>query len=229
MKTIKKRLSLLPLLFVAFNSFSQVSVEVFEKGLSADVQVLDVRTPEEFNKGHLKNAMLADWKNQEEFISRVAALDKNDPVFLYCLSGNRSAAATKYMREQGFEVVELKGGIKAWKEAELPLVEEIKVAEISEKSYRDRLSSADLVLVDFGAEWCPPCRKMKPILEEVEEENPLLSLIHIDGGSQGKLMKEFSVVQLPTYVLYKNGIEVWRAIGLTDKEVLSQTIARFKE
>lgn len=234
MKTIKKILSFLPLLFIALIACSQtvnqtVNVVEFNKGLSADVQVLDVRTPEEFNQGHLKEAMLADWNNQEEFIRRVAALEKDKPVYLYCLSGTRSAAATKYMKGQGFDVVELKGGIKAWKDAEYPLMGEKEVAEISEKSYREMLDSASLVLVDFGAEWCPPCRKMKPILEEVEEENPSLSLIHIDGGSQGKLMKEFSVSQLPTYVLYKDGKEVWRTVGLTEKKVLNQTITRFKD
>lgn len=230
MKNIKIGFSFLALMLITFSACSQtVNVEAFEKGLSAQVQVLDVRTPEEFNQGHLKDAMLADWNNQEEFKRRVAALEKDEPVYLYCLSGGRSAAATKYMRNEGFEVVELKGGINAWKQANLPLQGEKEVEELSKISYEAMLTSADIVLVDFGAEWCPPCRKMKPILDDVVKENPFISLVHIDGGSQDKLMKDMSVSQMPTYILYKKGKEVWRTVGLTDKKVLNQNIARFTD
>ena len=69
-----------------------VDVDTFEKGLDDGVQLLDVRTPEEYQQGHLENAMLANWKDNEEFVRRIEAMDKSEPVYIYCLSGGRSAA-----------------------------------------------------------------------------------------------------------------------------------------
>lgn len=102
---------------------SSVTVEAFEKGIQAkDVQILDVRRPEEFKEGHLRGAVLANWQNEEHFATEVKKLDKKKPVYLYCLSGVRSSKAANWLVEQGFtQVVSLDGGIKAWKEAKKPV------------------------------------------------------------------------------------------------------------
>ena len=223
------------LIILACNSNAQtvqetVDANSFERGiLENEVQVLDVRTPEEFNQGHLANAMLANWNEKDEFNRRIDALDKNQPVYIYCLSGGRSAGASSLLVEKGFtKVIELKGGIKSWKQADKPIEGEIAVDQISNDSYQAMLSSASLVFVDFGAKWCPPCRRMEPILEELETENPSVPLIRIDAGSQTALMKVNDVLELPTYILYKDGKEVWRASGLMEKGKISNAINQFK-
>ena len=72
---------------------NNLSVAEFEKGIAQNnIQILDVRTPGEYQSGHLKNALLADWNNDAEFQQRVNALDKSKPVYTYCLSGGRSSA-----------------------------------------------------------------------------------------------------------------------------------------
>jgi len=82
--------------------------------------VVDVRTPEEFSKGHLQNAKNYDW-NGNDFQKQISTLDKSKPVFVYCLSGGRSSSAAKQMRSEGFkEVYELNGGIMKWRAAGLP-------------------------------------------------------------------------------------------------------------
>lgn len=82
--------------------------------------ILDVRTPEEFKEGHLENAFNYDWKSHL-FEKQIAGLDKSKPVFVYCLSGRRSAAAASKMREDGFKIVyELDGGITEWRAANFP-------------------------------------------------------------------------------------------------------------
>ena len=95
----------------------------FEQGISlTGVQILDVRTQEEYNGGHIKNAFLADWNDQEKFNQRIAKLDKNKPVYTYCRSGRRSSAATSYLQKLGFkQVYNLDGGIEAWKAANKPV------------------------------------------------------------------------------------------------------------
>src|SRR5688500_14395236 len=73
---------------------NDLTVEVFEKAIeNKEAQLLDVRTLSEYNSGHLKNALLADWTDSEIFQKRIQSLDKNKPVLVYCLSGGRSSAA----------------------------------------------------------------------------------------------------------------------------------------
>ena len=67
------------------------------------------------------------------------------------------------------------------------------------------------VLVDFGAEWCPPCKKMEPVLNQFMKQNATkLTLVKMDGGVETELMKTLNVDALPTFILYKNGKEVKR-------------------
>jgi rhodanese-related sulfurtransferase len=236
MKYFKTIITLHFLLFIiACNSTAQttaqtVNADTFEKGITEkEVQILDVRTPEEFNQGHLSNAMLANWNEKEEFIRRIDALDKDEPVYIYCLSGGRSAAAANLLREKGFsQITELQGGINAWKQGDKPMEGETAIEQISNESYLAMLTSSSLVLVDFGATWCPPCRKMEPILKEIEEENPTVTLLKIDGGSQSTLMKTHRVFEMPTYILYKDAKEVWRGVGFIDKNKISNALERFK-
>lgn len=206
-----------------------VDVDTFEKGLSDDVQLLDVRTPEEYQQGHLENAMLANWKDNEEFMRRVTAMDKSKPVYIYCLSGNRSTAAKKALEQEGFaHVVELEGGIAAWRHADKPEISLKKTEEISKASYAAMLQSASVVLVDFGASWCPPCRRMEPVMEALSEKtSPEIPIIKIDGSSQTNLMKTHNVQVMPTYILYKNGREIWRKAGMMKLEEFEETFNKF--
>lgn len=79
------------------------------------IQLVDVRTPQEYKDGFIKGAVLADWKNKQEFFSVSQRLDKSKPVYTYCLAGVRSAEAANALRKSGFTVIDLTGGIKAWK------------------------------------------------------------------------------------------------------------------
>jgi len=85
------------------------------------VQVLDVRTPEEFAAGHVKGATLIDFY-EPDFAERIAELDRDTAYVVYCRSGNRSGKATALMAEQGFAAVsDVDGGVVAWQAAGLPL------------------------------------------------------------------------------------------------------------
>jgi phage shock protein E len=98
-------------------------VEFSEVIAQPGVIILDVRTPEEFNAGHIANAIninVADSK----FSSEVSKLDKNATVAVYCRSANRSAVATKEMAELGFtDMYDMQGGIIDWEAAGGPVVQ----------------------------------------------------------------------------------------------------------
>lgn len=195
----------------------------FEKAITTEkVQVLDVRTAGEFKTGHIKDALQADWTNQQQFLDRVQYVDKDKPVYVYCLAGGRSASAADWMRNNGYKnVVELQGGINAWKRDSKPLEGATQEKQLTVEEYNASIPKDKTVLVDFGATWCPPCVKMVPVLEELEKNKDLpFQLVKIDGGVHTDLMTAMNVESLPVFIVYKNGVESWRKQGIVSKEEL---------
>jgi rhodanese-related sulfurtransferase len=117
---------------VSFMLFSIVSCSYAQKGdvlspkefskaitATSNTQLVDVRTPEEFEEGYIGNALNIDW-NGDNFDEEINKLDKNRPVYVYCRSGKRSSDAATHMRKAGFKnVYELKGGMTAWEREDL--------------------------------------------------------------------------------------------------------------
>ncbi|HQW85273.1 MAG TPA: thioredoxin domain-containing protein [Ferruginibacter sp.] len=199
----------------------------FEKEITGkeNIQLLDVRTPGEFFSGHLKNAMLADWNNKTEFDRRIDFIDKSKPVYIYCLGGGRSSAAAAKMQKMGFEnIIELKGGINAWKAANLPVDGNSAKKQMSIDDFNKSISTHNTVLVDFGAAWCPPCKLMEPVLKSLTDNNKgKFTLVKVDGGRDEDILKEYKVTALPVFIIFKDGKQVWRKDGIaTEKEIANQ-------
>ena len=198
-----------------------INPDAFLKAMSAgEIQVLDVRTADEYKSGHINNSLQANWLDKNEFNDRTSHLDKNKTVYIYCLSGGRSGAAAEVLRTKGYNVINLEGGINAWKRESKPLVGvDPNAKQTSMASYEGQVRSTNIVLVDFGAEWCPPCKKMEPVLDAfMKQDNKKLTLVKMDGGIETALMKSLKVEALPTFILYKNGKEVKRKQGLVTQE-----------
>ncbi|MBI1767247.1 MAG: rhodanese-like domain-containing protein [Bacteroidetes bacterium] len=83
--------------------------------------VLDVRTADEFNEGHLDKAVNKN-VHDKDFDTYTAKLDKSKTYLVYCLAGKRSHTAAVSMRKKGLTVFELEGGIESWNGAKLPVV-----------------------------------------------------------------------------------------------------------
>ena len=191
--------------------------------------IVDVRTPQEFSEGHIKNAVNIDW-NGSSFDSQIAKVDKTKPVFVYCLGGGRSASAASRMKEIGFkEVYELNGGMMAWRSSGLAETKDASVAAKPEgmsKAEFDKLIVSDkAIIVDFYAEWCPPCKKMRPHLDEISKEmaNEVL-VIKIDVDKNPTLAQEMKVEGLPTLQFYKAGKLNATKLGYLTKEELIQQV-----
>lgn len=88
--------------------------EVHEAVFDNQKQLIDVRTPEEFGEGHIQNAQNI-CVTDADFRENISKLDKNQPVYLYCRSGKRSAKASQILKEMGFkEIYDMQGGFLEW-------------------------------------------------------------------------------------------------------------------
>jgi rhodanese-related sulfurtransferase len=105
------------------SSTNNLSVTEFSsKTAESGVVTLDVRTPGEFNEGHVEGAQLIDFQSGN-FENDIATLDKSKTYAVYCRSGSRSGQAVKVMSDAGFtSVYNLNGGVIDWTIAGLPLV-----------------------------------------------------------------------------------------------------------
>lgn len=206
---------------------NKLTADEFEKEITTkqNIQILDVRTPREFFEGHIKNALQADWNDKAEFERRLSFVDKNKPVYVYCLAGGRSAAAADKMRKAGYaNVYELSGGTNAWRAASKPLEGAGTEKQMTIEAFNTSINASKTVLVDFGASWCPPCIQMEPVLRSLAENNKgKFTLVKIDGGRDQDILQVYKVTALPVFIVFKDGKEVWRKDGIaTEKEIADQ-------
>lgn len=88
---------------------------------SKEVHLIDVRTPNEYNQGHLMNATLIDFM-QSDFKEKISKLDKSKPIIVYCAVGGRSQQSLSILESAGFtEIYDLKRGIRGWLSEGLPV------------------------------------------------------------------------------------------------------------
>lgn len=81
-----------------------------------------------------------------------------------------------------------------------------------------------IVLVDFFATWCGPCKMQSPILEEIKEDRSDIKIMKVDVDQETELAREYGVMSIPTLILFKDGKEVAKNVGFMPKEVLIQWI-----
>ena len=105
-------------------NFDNTDVNGFAELIAdTNVVVLDVRTASEFAEGHLERAVNIDYY-QSDFIEKViSVLPREKTIAVYCRSGRRSANAAEQLADKGYKLVNLKGGIIAWKDNNMPITQ----------------------------------------------------------------------------------------------------------
>ena len=97
---------------------------------------------------------------------------------------------------------------------------------VTDDTFQSVLESHDLVLIDFWAEWCGPCKKVSPILDEIAEEKGLwVGKLNVDENKVKPL--EYSVQSIPTMVLFKSGQPVKTIVGAMPKHVILEKLSEW--
>ena len=231
-------LLILVLMFAAFSGAKSQSVqdvdalkfkELIGKG---NCLLLDVRTPGEYSSGHIAgstNINIAD----PEFPSKIKLLDKSKTLLIYCLSGSRSDAAGQYMSRQGFQkIYTLQRGVMTWNRAGLPLETTGRAVASSAKIYTDQafsqlLKENKLVLVDFNAVWCAPCKAMMPVVEKISTDfKGKAHVAMVDVEANKTIFNALQIQSIPGFVLFKDGKKVWTCNGIISYADLSDVIKK---
>lgn len=188
--------------------------------------ILDVRTPGETAQGVIAGASTINVYDKQ-FAQKVNMMQKDKPILIYCLSGSRSVHAAKVMKSQGFkEIYNLTGGVNTWRRAGYKLTKptvavDKNVKQLSLNEFSKMLNTKEPVLVDFHTEWCSPCRKMAPIVDELGKENEgKVEVLRIDVDKSKEVAKFYGIQGVPVFIIYVNGKEVWRHSGAIPKETL---------
>ena len=98
------------------------------------------------------------------------------------------------------------------------------VIEVNETNFESEVLNNKKVLADFNADWCGPCQMLRPVVEEVANENDNVKIVSINVDNNDVLSEKFNVSSIPCLVLFENGKEVKRNIGVMTKDEIIEMI-----
>ena len=97
------------------------------------------------------------------------------------------------------------------------------IIEVNKENFEAEVLQSEVpVLADFNASWCGPCKSMKPMLEELAEANPGYKIVSIDIDDQDELAEDYDVISIPCLVVFKDGAEVNRSVGLIPRDAIQE-------
>lgn len=204
--------------------------ELIEK---EDGIILDVRTPEEVVNGHIPNASTINIYD-EDFEAKINLMQKDKTIYVYCKSGGRSSQAAQLLQKNGFDkVYNLDGGTMAWEKNNYPLTApsnttDEKIQTISLADFKTMITTDKPVLVDFHTVWCAPCKKMAPVIDEIETEYANKAVVNrIDVDKSKEVAKAYDISGVPVFILFVNGEQKWKHNGMISKEELKKQLDQY--
>ena len=225
-------LLIISLLSCNLNKSNLISAHDFDEMIRIDKSsiIIDVRTPEEFNKGHLRNSLNVNWLD-ENFDENLKIFSKDLPVMVYCLSGGRSSKANERIKSLGFKnVYELDGGILEWRKNKLPeatLNNNFKNS-LTVEDFNNFIETDKIVLVDYYANWCAPCKIMEPYLDEISNEySNSLELVRINYDKNLPLVRSLEVYGLPVLQIFKDKKLLWSHVGFIEKSLVVDEVKKY--
>ena len=99
---------------------------------------------------------------------------------------------------------------------------------ITQDNFKEELASG-ITLVDLYADWCGPCRALTPILEEMDGKIEGVKFVKLDTDASPSITSEYNIMSIPTILIFKDGAEVKRIVGLNPKEIYAQALEEVKK
>ncbi|MDB4161066.1 thioredoxin domain-containing protein [Bacteroidia bacterium] len=235
MKSIKWSMAAIVITLIAACGASKIETASLdaktfaEKMVNMEYTLVDVRSPEEFATNHLENASNIN-VNGSDFAQKAALLDKSKDVLVYCKSGGRSAKAAVQLKEMGYKVYDLKGGILRWKAEGYKIIADTKKTNsgYTLARYNEAVSSGKVVLVDFYAPWCGPCKAMAPHIETMKKKyGDEVLVLKVDTDKSIEVSGHFQINAIPLIKIYKDGTEVYDKTGYHSEEELAALLSKY--
>ena len=200
---------------------------------SEDAILLDVRTPEEYSRGHIQGSTAINIADPE-FVAKIGLLQKDKTILIYCLTGSRSYAAANYMTRMGFkQIFNLQQGIMDWSRKGYALEQSSQVVASAGTAYTTQtfdklLKDNKLVLVDFHAVWCAPCKAMNPVIDKVSTNFKGKAKVEkVDVEINKTITAAYGVQSVPGFVLFQSGKKVWSHKGVISYDDLAVVIKKY--
>ncbi len=95
------------------------------------------------------------------------------------------------------------------------------IIHVNDETFQKEVQSSETVLVDFYADWCGPCRAMAPILEELDNDRGEGKILKVNVDDSPSLAAKFGIMSIPTIIVFREGKELHKKVGLCSKEELS--------
>lgn len=98
------------------------------------------------------------------------------------------------------------------------------ISVVNKNKFEEEIKINDVVIVDFFATWCPPCKALSPVVEEFANENYTIKVLKVNVDQEQELAVKYNVMSVPTLIYIKQGKEISRIVGYTTKEKIKELI-----
>lgn len=227
-------------LFTVITAFSQPesvndisSSQFAELMTDSGYTLVDIRTKQEYKSGYIKGAKNINFYSLN-FIGNMSLILKDLPVMIYCNTGYRSRIAANKLAKRGYKsVYNLKNGIMEWNLQGYDIkVSDNYVADDTHKVDNDEFiqitKSGTLVLFDFYAPWCAPCREMMPVIDAVSDDyKHKLSVVKVNADVSRKLIKRLNITSVPCLRVYRGEVMLFEHYGKMKKAELCKVLDRY--
>ena len=101
--------------------------------------------------------------------------------------------------------------------------------DLTAAEFTEVTTGEGIVLIDFWAEWCPPCKRFAPVYERASEKHPDVVFTKVDTDSEPVLAQDFQIQSIPTLMAIRDGVMVFRQSGALPESALESLISQVKE
>lgn len=103
------------------------------------------------------------------------------------------------------------------------------VLELTKENFKETIQKNELVVLDFWASWCGPCRRFAPVFEAVSNKHPEVIFAKIDTEAEQEIAASFEVMSIPTLAVIKEGDIIFMQAGALPEDILEQIVTKAKE